>query len=333
MLLLVTSAAAHPFGDRFAAVWIRVDVHPKVVDVHLVADVPAALAAGLTRDISDPERFLEVVPSSVHLEVNGAPCALRTVQATHEPDLVTGHAEIYSIQLSCDARAPIRDLRLRHGLLAATPVWLRADLTVSEGFTVQDTSLDPSDRDHRDLLGRWTRSRKARDLTVQLSAPPAPIGRALAASARRIDGRDARPMPWWNRWLVGRRDAPTLAIATLIAFVLPFASRRPSTVASVAAGALAAAPLLWLAPPQATYIAVVVVGLVLTHPTFSPALLTAGALAWIVTSLGLPAGCLGLGGFFAGVVISRSLIRELPLAVSAGAAVALGAALLAFGSA
>lgn len=218
VLALVSASPAHPFGERFGAVSTTVSVDADGVDVTIVADVPRALLDAITRQPNDPDRFLELLPTTVRLEVDGSPVPLDVRSADHAPDLVFGHAEVFTVVLrgEHDMRGT-HQTRIQHGALATTPVWLRSRAVVPAGAWVLDHELAPSPGDGDDLRDQWTRHARARRWAVRTQVLDDPLDRWIRTAAPPRWAKGAEPVDLATAWHTGRIERGPVLLTGLVA--------------------------------------------------------------------------------------------------------------------
>lgn len=301
----LNAAWAHPFGDRYAAVSTLVEARPDRVEVTLIADVPLPLLQAVTRAEDDPDRFLELLPTTVRLTVDDDPVPLRVVDADHAPDLVFGHAEIFTLRLQADVPlAGTHHIAVDMGALAAVPVWLRSGARLPAGATVLDDGLGPIPGDHRDLRQAWTRSRRARRWSLTTHLPSDPLSDWIRTSLPPVDARDAVAMDAGAAWRTGRVDRRTVPLATALALLLGAGLGAALSESSRRLGALSLGLLGAALAPAGSTRWLAALALALALPPLPTAHLVAvvlgvawcgAALPWPLSLAPLTAGVLGAG--------------------------------------
>lgn len=335
LLAALSSADAHPFGSRYAAARAVVEVREDAVHVDVHADIPYALLTAMARDAEDPvARVLDALPAAVTVTIDGEPVPTDVVARDDRVDLVDGHARILHVSL----RAPA-DLRgshridVTHGVVAATPAWLWSEIAVPAGSAVRSHSLAPRPGDPRDLHARWTRSRRARTLAVEVDLPDDALSRRIRHAHPPVAAPEADAIGLLDAWRAGRprRDTGLLHLALGALLAAAAATSRPRTrvaaaalvavIAVVAAGIfpvpgpsglVLAVPLLLAAAQRAPGAALVAVALACTLPG-----LAAGP------ALGLPVVGAAALGALAGLTLP--VPRAVAFPVAALAAIALAA--------
>lgn len=213
-------AHAHPFGDRYAAQRLEVDVDVDAVDVILTADVPTAQLEAIVAGDDAPQVVLERLPFGLRLTVDGAEIPMSTVSSEARRDLVDHEAWLLTQHLRAEV-----DLIGRHVVqvgnanLADTPNWFRTDVTLPAGSWVHDTTLRLPRRTGRveALDGRWIQLEGLRSVRLDVEVMDDPLHRAW----RRTDpGRwsldQATIAPGVAAWRAGRSDPWTWTITALL---------------------------------------------------------------------------------------------------------------------
>lgn len=224
-------AQAHPFGDRYAAQQLEVDVHPDQVVVTLTLDVPdPLLAEEAGTDVVPGEVLADRLLHGVTLTVDGEPTQLVELSRDVRKDLIDMHATV--IQLRWRAMADLRGehtLRVGNANLGNTPGWFRDEVRIGGGAEVTASNLvvwrhgTPSWK-----TSAWSRSEGLRRVDLSIRTPSTPwlqLAQRWSPTWWSLPQAWERPVP--RAWRTGRTQAATVAIALVVAGLLGlFASCR-----------------------------------------------------------------------------------------------------------
>ena len=170
---LVVAAQAHPFGARFAAHMLEVEVGRTTIDVQYVADVPNPLVATATADRhADPlTAMAEELRSGLLLEVDGQSVALQP----HGLWTVTPTDDTHQFAWSLRAAIPTgtRRVTVSNGNLPEVTAVYRSRVTVADGLLADACSLWRlrDDEIALDETDRWRTDERNRTLWVDVREP------------------------------------------------------------------------------------------------------------------------------------------------------------------
>ncbi len=237
-LWLALAAHSHPFGARFAAHLVELEVGDSGVRVAYLADVPNPIVQTATRDPrANPveEMALELL-SGLVLEVDGETHSL----APAGPWSATATEDTHQFQwvLEAELDRPPASVALSNGNLPDVPAVYRARVTVGGTQVPTDCSLwrVRNDEIALDETDRWRTDERNRTLSVSL-APPAgalsPLWNAVSPPPDTPVLASDRWLPPWRAALRTRTLTPALAalalgLAASAALLLVLVYRRRS---------------------------------------------------------------------------------------------------------
>lgn len=231
--LLGVVAQAHPFGARFAAHLVELDVTEDRLEVRYLADVPnAVVAAGARPGRSPLDDMAEELRSGLLLEVDGRSILLEpTAPYAH---VATEDTQQFAWTLAASLEEPPRQVTLSNGNLPDVVSVFRGSVRVGGRLAASACSLwrvtdglialDESDR--------WRTDERHRTLSVTVGPPAGPVT-PLWALAR---GWGSEPV------LAAERYLPPLGAALRARTATPGTT---SLAGALALGSLGAVGALW----------------------------------------------------------------------------------------
>jgi len=250
------SAAAHPFGDRYAAQRLDVRVDRAGVDVGYIADVPLPLLP--TRGgAGDSDAMLTELATGLTITVDGASVPTQVTHSAQRMDLVSMNARVLELVLRADVDLTgSHTVEITNGNIPAVPCYHFADVQLAPSMRATRSSLRLPALGGKmmDFSRQWSRSELRRRVQLTLDGDPGWL-------AAQIDGwaPDARrPLAASDdgeAWRLGADSTGTvearIALAAVAGLGAGAAGRRWQT-ALVALGTLAALGALlgplWAAP-------------------------------------------------------------------------------------
>jgi hypothetical protein len=263
------AAQAHPFGDRYAAQRVLMDLGRERIVVHYTADAPPGM---LVDDAADLEGALDMLERGLVLSVDGTTVPLARRTGTHRPDLVSMHTHLFDLVLVAEVDLAGRHtIELGNANLGGQPCYFYDDVRVVGSAWVHEASLQVARRDGEliDLSAAWTRSELRRRIRVEVELPDDP----WSATFDRIDGRIHPLATMPNRplaaaWVAGRTTPGTVFGAALALLLAGLAAgsggrwlRAGAVLGLLLAGAFHAwSPVPWPAGPAAALTLLLLLG-------------------------------------------------------------------------
>ncbi len=330
VLVVASTAHAHPIGDRLPAQLLEVEIQPTGLVISLEAEAPLELlqlSAGT--EVGAPELILDRLDHGLYAEVDGERMALTRRDRSVSTDLVSGHGyvlrAVWEAAVDLDGRHTVR---VGNANLGDGPSWFRDEVRLWPGTALHSTNL------HRVLRGepvnyegRWLRAESLRRIDLDLTMPTGPLDKAYAwMNPRPWSLADAAPTGW--AWRDGRENAGTVVLAFVVTALL---GALAAACAPGRWGWSLLAPV-WLVaavavPPAAASLGLGAAAMVpLLHP---------GQAQWAVPLLGLAAASLwappwtpwGLVAWGLGLLVGRAVAVRPGLAAAGLAALAVVVAL------
>lgn len=242
-LMLPGLAQAHPFGDRYAAQRLSVDLSRQEVVVDYLADAPLIMLTDGS-DEAALQAALDTLQAGLLLAVDGRTVPLVRRAADHRPDLVSMHTHLFHLQLVGEVPLAARHtVEVGNINLSGRPSFFLDEVTVTGSARVHASSLRVAMRDGTvtDLADAWSRSELRRRIRVDVELPTDPWSTLFDEldparwPASRTHDRD--PLP---AWAAARRTPETSLLQLLFAMAtgLTFAVSGAPARAGAAAGLL-----------------------------------------------------------------------------------------------
>lgn len=295
MVALEGPAAAHPFGDRYAAQRVDVRLDRAGVDVGYIADVPLPLLPSHGGAV-DPDAMLAELASGLTITVDGASVPTRTAHSAQRMDLVSMNARVLELVLRADVDLTgAHTVEITNGNIPAVPCYHFADVQTAPSLRATKSSLRLPALGGKimDFSHQWSRSELRRRVQLTVEGDPGWVAAqidAWAPDARRplAASEDA------EAWRLGADSVRTvearLALAMGAGLGAGAAGRRWQTGLVGLAALVGVAALLgpvWAAP------GVVIAALALAATTFAPL----PDRARLAVALLLPLGLAGMWRF------------------------------------
>jgi hypothetical protein len=220
---LGTSVAhAHPFGDRFTAQRLEVDVEPETVVIRLTADVPDALLTFMVPRSADPVgEVLSRLDHGLVVTVDGVQQPLRRLDHAARVDLVQGTDHVLEGRWQADvALAGRHQLRITNGNLGDQPSYFRDEVRLPPASRLLDTNLVVAHRGRAEPLhDAWSSFEGLRRIDLELDVPTDTASTWFRSVAPTPWSIPTALLPPERAWTAGRTDPLTLAAATGVAAI------------------------------------------------------------------------------------------------------------------